>query len=113
MADILRSYSWPGNLAELERAVRRYMALLEQAGHTTVRSKANLLIQAIGIQELLDNYIQEHPVLAKAPASHELPAFRAALEEWKALYHLNNTQVAEQLRISRVTLWRYLSSEQA
>lgn len=111
IADILCSYAWPGNQAELDRAVHRYAAMLEQAGHATARAKATFLIQAIGEHELINNYILEHPILSTPPAPCDLPAFRAVLEELKALYHLNNTQVAEHLNISRVTLWRYLSAE--
>lgn len=109
MADILRSYAWPGNLAELDRAVRRYLALLDQMSHAALRGREKLLIQAIGERELLRNYMEEHPILTGTPTPDQLPDYRTALEDMKRLYHMNNTQAAEVLGISRVTLWRYLN----
>lgn len=109
MADVLCSYAWPGNLAELDRAVRRYIALLDQTPHVALRDREKLLIRAIGETELLRNYVAEHPLLTGIPTPGQLEDFRAALEDMKRLYHMNNTQAAELLGISRVTLWRYLN----
>ena len=109
MADVLCSYAWPGNLAELDRAVRRYIALLDQTPHVALRDREKLLIRAVGEAELLRNYVAEHPLLTEIPTPGQLEDFRAALEDMKRLYHMNNTQAAELLGISRVTLWRYLN----
>ncbi len=110
MRQILQSYTWPGNLAELERAVCRYLASLDQAAHPTPRAKGILLVQAIGEEELLRSFVDEHPVLHTPPDSTTLAQYQEAVETLKELYYVSNEQVARALQISRVTLWRYLNA---
>ena len=110
MQEILQSYAWPGNLAELERSVYRYLAALEQAVHPTPRAKSILLVRAIGEEELLHNFVEEHTVLHEPPDSTTLVQYQEAVATLKELYHMSNEQVARALEISRVTLWRYLNA---
>ncbi len=109
MQQILQSYAWPGNLAELERSVYRYLAGMEQAVHPTPRAKSILLVQAIGEEELLRNFVEEHPVLHAPPDSTTLTQYQEAVETLKELYSVSNEQIARAMGISRVTLWRYLN----
>lgn len=104
-SEVLRYYSWPGNLIELSSVCRRYAFLLSQADSATANTRHLLLLQAIGEDKLYEEILNRHPALrnaAKSPAEEVL----AGLEDMKRILKYNNETIAERLSLSRTTLWR-------
>ena len=108
-AEVLQSYSWPGNLAELSAVAKRYSFLRRGTVNPTASARQLLHIQAIGEDVLLEEILRRHPALrniATSPAEEIL----AGLEEMKQVLCYNNARIAEKLAISRTTLWRLTKS---
>ena len=104
-SEVLRYYSWPGNLFELSSVCKRYAFLLSQADGATANTRHLLLLQAIGEEKLYEEILNRHPALrnaAKSPAEEVL----AGLEDMKRILKYNNETIAEKLSLSRTTLWR-------
>lgn len=83
----------------------------EQAVHPTPRAKSILLVRAIGEEELLHNFVEEHPVLHEPPDSTTLMQYQEAVATLKELYHMSNERLQRALEIcQRDTLGRYLNA---
>lgn len=105
---MLRYYSWPGNLNELSAVSRRYTALSAETASITPVMRHQLLIQAIGEENLFLEILSRHPALlnaAKSPTGELL----AGLKDLKQVLRYNNNTIAEKLSLSRTTLWRLTS----
>ena len=103
--ELLRYYSWPGNLTELASVCRRYAYLLSKSINPTANTRHLLLLQAIGEEHVFEEILKNHPALldaAKSPAEEVL----AGLEEIKRLLKYNNDTIAKKLSLGRTTLWR-------
>lgn len=106
--EVLRYYSWPGNLNELSAVSRRYTALSAETASITPVMRHQLLIQAIGEENLFREILSRHPALlnaAKSPTGELL----AGLKDLKQVLRYNNNTIAEKLSLSRTTLWRLTS----
>ena len=109
-SDLLRLYSWPGNTSELEAVAGRFATALNNGAKITPYTVQNILIQAIGEEQLYHELVLRHPCLSEKKP--ELEALRAAVEDIKYYLGYNNAAVAKRLGISRSTLWRALREEE-
>ncbi|MBQ9663421.1 MAG: sigma 54-interacting transcriptional regulator [Oscillospiraceae bacterium] len=102
---LLRFYSWPGNLSELSAVCQRYLFYLRQTEKPSPSARHQLLIRAIGEDELFAEYRRRYPVL-RDPSSAAPEELLPAIEHMKQLLKVSNDRLAEKLSLSRTTLWR-------
>lgn len=105
LAELLESYSWPGNLTALAAVSKRYALFLSQAVRPAANARRLLLIRAIGEEELLRDLCEQYPALRHAsdsPPEEVLEGLAAV----KRLLNYNNSMIAEKFGLSRTTLWR-------
>lgn len=103
--ELLRFYAWPTNLITLSAVVKRYVYLYRQAMNPSPGVKRQLLIKAIGEDELLEQLRQEYPAL-QDPASSTPEAIVEGVAEMKRLLKYNDNTIADKLGFGRTTLWR-------
>lgn len=101
--EILRAYSWPGNIRELQNAVERLSLYLSDTSEPTVRFQRRSLIQAIGEERLAGD------VIAHASAEDEL----LLVDKLQRVCDFTKEQAAKRLGISRTTLWRQSRKQMA
>ena len=94
LLDHLSSYSWPGNMRELENVVRRYVAL------------SQYLKRPITLGDIF-NMSDFHERCVEPLVSREERERQELLETFDRL-HGNRSLIARELGISRTTLWRKL-----
>lgn len=98
----LRAYAWPGNVRELENTVERIAVFLSQFEQVETISYAELRHECPELYP--DNRSQEDPAIRSTSA---VPS-KEYLHEVLAAAGGNRSQAAQQLGISRSTLWRWL-----
>lgn len=103
--ELLRFYAWPTNLITLSAVVKRYVYLYRQAMNPSPGVKRQLLIKAIGEDELLEQLRQEYPAL-QDPAGSNPEAIVEGVAEMKRLLKYNDNTIADKLGFGRTTLWR-------
>lgn len=103
--ELLRFYAWPTNLITLSAVVKRYVYLYRQAMNPSPGVKRQLLIKAIGEDELLEQLRQEYPAL-QDPAGSTPEAIVEGVAEMKRLLKYNDNTIADKLGFGRTTLWR-------
>lgn len=103
--ELLRFYAWPTNLITLSAVVKRYVYLYRQAMNPSPGVKRQLLIKAIGEDELLEQLRQEYPAL-RDPAGSTPEAIVEGVAEMKRLLKYNDNTIADKLGLGRTTLWR-------
>ena len=113
--ELLRYYSWPGNLQELSAVCGRYAYFLSQATKPTPAARHLLLIEAIGEDKLFEEVLRRHPALAQIRESggknaEKIPAeeLLAGIEDLKRILKYSNDTIAKKLSVGRTTLWRIL-----
>ena len=105
LEEILSFYSWPANLISLSAVSKRYILLYQQAMNPSPSAKQQILIRAIGEDELLSDIYRQYPALTDAANSppEEVLAGVAAM---KHILKYNNSVIADKLGLGRTTLWR-------
>lgn len=104
---ILQFYSWPGNLAELQTVCRRYVFLHQQMQRPNASARRNILVSAIGEDNLFAEILRRYPALQN-PAGSSRTELQDGIQQIKQLLKYNNDQIAARLSISRTTLWRLI-----
>ena len=107
--EILRLYSWPGNIRELENVCERFSLFLPRLSRWDETAFREILIKAIGERRLLEDVFRTHgydPEGGKEKYSREL------IEALLFLFSGHKAKVAEVLGIGRTTLWRALKTFQ-
>ena len=103
---LLRQYSWPGNVWELRSVSMRYVIARGGLKQPTAKTRYNMLVRAIGEEQLFRDLFAAHPVLQQ-PTTDQA-AFTEAFSSVKELMDYSNEQMAEKLGMGRTTLWRIL-----
>jgi transcriptional regulator with PAS, ATPase and Fis domain len=98
--ELLLRYSWPGNVRELEKAIERALIL----GHSHFIMPEDLPSSLLGRDDYKLAAEQKRSTLVELEKAHILGAL--VQHRW------NQTKVAEELGISRTTLWRKMRKYQ-
>lgn len=99
LEEILSFYSWPANLISLSAVSKRYILLYQQAMNPSPSAKQQILIRAIGEDELLSDIYRQYPALTDAANSppEEVLAGVAAM---KRILKYNNSVIADKLALA-------------
>lgn len=109
MTQLLTTYSWPGNIIELRSVSIRYALQLKTAASPTLRYRYQLLMEAIGENNVKEDLYLQYPALMETPVT-DLKNFRAGIQKLHSLFGCTYKEIAEKLNMSRTTLWRLLHS---
>ncbi|MCR5088758.1 MAG: sigma 54-interacting transcriptional regulator [Oscillospiraceae bacterium] len=109
LAELLEFYSWPGNLAALAAVCKRYSLFLKESVNPSASARHQLLIRAIGEDELLNEIFLRFPSL-QCVSSSSLEEVMPGISTMKRILHYNNSIVADKLGLGRTTLWRMQKS---
>jgi propionate catabolism operon transcriptional regulator len=97
LAPIIKTYTWKGNVRELQNVAERFTLFLgEGRGERYLRKN---IVQAIGEERLLEAILEKHGFPQKAAS----PLLLSALKETLGL---SKARIGEVLGMSRTTLWR-------
>ncbi len=107
--EVLEFYSWPGNLSALSGACKRYSMYLKESVSPSVSARHQLLIRAIGEEELLKEIYTRFPALQNVSSSNAEEVM-AGVALMKRILRYNNSIVADKLGLGRTTLWRIQNS---
>lgn len=105
LEEILSFYSWPANLISLSAVSKRYILLYQQAMNPSPSAKQQILIRAIGEDELLSDIYRQYPALTDAANSRPEEVL-AGVAAMKRILKYNNSVIADKLGLGRTTLWR-------
>ncbi len=125
-AELLSSFSWPGNIRQLRSVAQRFSLLAPESGSSTAAAETNLACLRQCLEQEFDFSMQSQPenimnTTKNAPADFSAGALFSdknfvihgrlvSWEELKALdqyYQGHRSLLAKQLGVSRSTLWRY------
>ena len=110
MQNLLKFYSWPGNLSELAVTAERYLFQASASPKTTPSMRYKSLVSSIGEENIMKDLLSTYPVLTEKSPS-DLSDFRKAVNVVKQMLGYNNDTIAEKIGISRTTLWRLMKEE--
>lgn len=101
MKEMLKRYSWRGNIRELQNVCERFCLYMERNTRFNEQYAKRCIIKAIGEDKLLQDILAEYT----DKDNKEL------IKEIKRLFSYNNDQVGQALGVSRTTLWRILNDK--
>ena len=97
--DLLVSYSWPGNIRELENAIEYAFARTKDKMIHASKLPPNIRMH----MDYSDRSVQEEPTSTKVDEYRKL---RQVLEK----HHWNRSKAATELNMGRTTLWRKMKA---
>lgn len=101
MKEILKRYSWRGNIRELQNVCERFCLYMEHNARYNDKYAKRCMVKAIGEEKLI------YDMTAGCDEKNK----KEIIREIKRLLAYNNDQVADALGISRTTLWRILNDK--
>ena len=110
MRELLETYRWPGNLAELTAVVQRYLQALNQSAKPSTAARFHMLLEAIGEDIVLQDLLEQYGLIGE-PRTWPSDQLAQCVARMKSFLGYNNEQIAEKLGMSRTSLWRVLYQE--
>ena len=110
---ILRLYSWPGNIRELQNVVTRFIIEMTDIQQKVSPQQIHAsLISAIGQQRLVNNILSNYGIEDPAQIPGKMITGKL-IDDLNIVFPRQHEKVAEILGISRTTLWRRLVKNEA
>lgn len=107
--NILKIYSWPGNIRQLVNIVERFVLEIEETPKPDAKTVSTLLIDCIGEPKLCQSIFAKHKVdPALLPSLEYIP--KGLVDDLKQVYPNQTEKIAQLLGMSRTTLWRKTKS---
>jgi len=108
--DILKKYSWPGNIRQLINTVERFVLEIDSLYDMNQKNINKLFISSIGEENLLNDIIKKHNINSEEIGNLNSKQIKKDLiQDLLDIYPKQREKVSEILGISRTTLWRILS----
>ncbi len=103
--EVLKVYSWPGNIRELLNIVERVAVEIGDLHSFEEKEISKLIISAIGEEDFLQDIFKSENIsnYLEIKNSEITPSL---IEKLSVLFPKNQTRIAEILNLSRTTLWR-------
>jgi transcriptional regulator with PAS, ATPase and Fis domain len=101
---IIKSYSWPGNIRELQNIAERFLVLYGSISGFRKESIRDIIISAFGEDKLFDDIISQHPNYHK-----EKDTLVKLVNRLELVFPRKKAKIAEKIGISRTTLWRKIN----
>ena len=101
LQDILKLYSWKGNIRELQNVCERFCLYMEKNTRFNEKYARRCVIKAIGEDKLVQDIA----------AAYEKTDKLELIQNLKRLLFYNNDQVGQALGMSRTTLWRVMNKK--
>ena len=98
---IIKLYSWPGNIRELQNVVERLKLFMDEDNELDKRSTKDLLIRAIGHDRMVSDLLKSHSTDLESKNFS-----KCLIEDLEFLFPGQKEILADKLGISRTTLWR-------
>lgn len=102
---ILKKYSWPGNIRELQNVCERFCLFIKILNRIDEKILKKTIIQAIGEDKLLYDIMKQKGYESILDVSDSAKR-KNMIEEFKELFPYSNQQLASKLGVSRTSLWR-------
>ena len=99
MKNIILSYSWPGNIRELQNVCERFALFMNKNIRTTPSYMKRCVIKAIGEERLFKDVIKKYNFTNK-----NIPI--ELIEEISSVFSYTKKEIGEKLGVSRSTIWR-------
>nr|WP_281415072.1 sigma 54-interacting transcriptional regulator [Fusibacter paucivorans] len=107
---VLDAYRWPGNIRELQSVVERFAIQYRQLSMLSEVGLHEILVSAIGAEKLCKSLLKELKYNPEVDVNHIKKSKQAAEALGKA-FPGRKQFIAEQLGLSRTTLWRRLNED--
>lgn len=103
--DILKSYSWPGNIRELENVSQRFaLYLTRNAKFSNIKAIKKLLTNCIGEEKFFNDILYSYNYDIKNNHGEKVPM--ELVDTIKNSLGYSNEYIAKKLGTSRTSLWR-------
>lgn len=103
--NVLKYYSWPGNIRELQNIAERFSLFLSNSNKDDLITYKKVLIQAIGEQRIISDIFRKRGL--KYDEDSDKQEFNDEIvKDLLYLFFNRKNKVADILGISRTTLWR-------
>ncbi len=109
--DIMRFYSWPGNIRELENVSERFSLFLSRINRHDLSSYREIIIKSIGERLIIMDLFRKHG-LNFEPEKKTQNYNEELIKDLLDVFSDRKNKVAEILGIGRTTLWRTLKTFQ-
>ena len=102
---ILRKYSWPGNIRELQNVCERFYLYIKSNERKDEKALRQYMVKSIGEERLLADILKSYNyIFGKNCESGDMG--NNMIKEIKDIFSYSNDKIAEILGVSRTTLWR-------
>lgn len=109
--DVLKFYSWPGNIRELENVCERFSLFIARINRYDQNSFRDILIKSIGELLIIKDLFRRHGFEYR-PESKIQEYNDALIKDLLYIFSEKKNKVAKIIGIGRTTLWRTLKTFQ-
>lgn len=99
---VLKHYSWPGNIRELQNVSERFSLFLEELTRNDENAYQEILIRAIGEERIIEDVLAQNGIYSEKPKN--VPT--KVISELNYLLPGKKAKIANILGVSRTTFWR-------
>ena len=105
---IIASYTWPGNIRELQNVCERYYLYIKSGENRSIGYIKRCMVRAIGEERLFRDILSRYHY----STDHPEDITSDMIKEISGIFMYNKEQIDVKLGTSRTTLWRKLNKEE-